>query len=657
MNEHVPVPPDKGLTGEQRADLAQLLAQNLLVRAIQWLAERVLGREAIVDLIARKPEIGALASEVVQHLHEKGRLEDTISILRTESRDGDLIRGLNHILSGARLESLAGLQAIVHVPEDPFFSNDFVEIYYPRVQRTVCAIGLGDPVNSLKGTGFLIGPDLVLTNFHVLDAFLEVDEATGAISAKAGRNEIFCFFDYLSGPRPRVPPDAARPHSSVMVKAANSRWLVRARCMLDNEGIPPYAVNAQNKYDYAVIRLERAIGNVPSKRSGGALRGWLSLDSGVDFLQGIGSRLVVLQHPGGAEQLWDVGIYQKLDPSETRIWYSVNAERGASGGPAVDKQGRLFALHNASVRDATRQPDVVNQGVRIDCILKDLSLAPALHLPPSVEEDPGYWTLSDDHTDPKPIIGRQPFREAVGKMVALDGNRIIAVVGPKDSGRHFSVDLLRRIVGAGVPVIRFSPTDLRTLSPKSFVKVLADELRLPNAQTIPDAKPTEPVSRWISNDLPAWLALRLAADQTRVPSRYPAWVIIDSVVPEDERLPWAENLTDLVSSLMGPPDLSLATVDIPQLRWLLIGSPNITFPPSRRSPVVDDLAQAGNTNYAEDFANCLLLGWRSIERSASISTDLLKSLGTTLVEDARLNNKIARAYLAEYVRRLILARQ
>jgi V8-like Glu-specific endopeptidase len=652
MNEHIIVPPYVGLTEMQRADLAKLLAENLLARAIQWLAEQVLGSEAILDLVASKSEVGDFARELVERLHGKGRLEDFLAVLRSESRTGDLIVGLNHILSGCPLASLKALQENVQAREDPFFSNDFVETHYPRVQRTVCAIGLGHDVNRLMGTGFLIGSDLVLTNFHVLSAFLTVDPATEEVGAKAGCNEIYCFFDYLSGPCPRVPPDAARPHASVMVTAAKNDWLVRARRKLDNEGVPPYA-NVQKKYDYAVIRLERAIGNVPSKRSGGALRGWLSLNSGVNFLQGIGSRLVVLQHPTGAGQLWDVGVFDEIDSTGTRIWYSVNTDRGASGSPAVDKNGRLFALHNASVRDKAGKFLKLNQGVRIDHILNDLSLPPVVNLPPVVEDDPGYWTLSDDHTDPKPIIGRQAFREHVRSVIASGDQRAIAVVGPKDSGRHFSIALLRRIVGADVPIVRFSPTDLRTLSPKSFIKALAGELQLPDIASIPDARPTEPIARWISKDLPAWLAQQLAANQTRAPSRYPAWVVVDAEVPEGERLPWAENLPDLVSSLMGPPDLSEATAGIPQLRWLLLGSPNVAFPPSRISPLIDDLSQAANTNYPEEFANCLSLGWRSIERVATIPSNLLMNMGKSFVNDARRDNKIVRAYLAEWVSRLI----
>jgi hypothetical protein len=474
MNERVP-PPDQGMTDAQQADLATLLATTLVSSTVQWLGERVLGADAIREISGNSPKVDVLAKWLVERMYETGRLTDAIGIIRTETRNGTLLQGLNHILAGFPLAGFMALQANVQAPEDPFFNNDFVELHYPRVQRTVCAVGLGPPVNTLRGTGFLIAPDLVITNFHVLREYLTVnlqgDEEI--ISTDVGGENIYFFFDYLSAPRPLVPPDAARPHSGAMVKAAKN-WLVRARCRLPNEGIFPYAKEVRSYYDYAVIRLERPIGNVPSRKSGGTPRGWLPLDSGVSFLDDLGSRLVVLQHPGGAEQLWDVGVYQDMDPSKTRIWYSVNTERGASGGPAVDSRGRLYALHNASVQGQNGVHLKLNQGVRIDVILSDLKKNAEIDLSPPVEEDVGYWSLSETVNDPRPIVGRQLFRHSVAKMMSAKGNGILIVIGPKDSGRHFSIDLLKRIVGATVPVIRFSPVDLSRLSPRDFIKVFVN---------------------------------------------------------------------------------------------------------------------------------------------------------------------------------------
>ncbi|MER8802305.1 serine protease [Mesorhizobium sp. M0998] len=660
MNDHVP-PPDQGMTAAQRADIATLLVQNLLPRNIQWLAERVLGGQAISDIIGNRPSAAELASALIERMQQAGRLAEAIAILRTETRNASLLRGLNHILAGNPLARLAALQANVQAPEDPFFNSDFVDLYYPRVQRTVCAVGLGGPVNKLRGTGFLIAPDLVLTNFHVVMEFLAVQSENGEdkITTTALGDQLFFFFDYLSAPRPLVPPDADRPHASVMVRAVTDNWLVRARCNLSNDGSPPYAGEVHKKYDYAVIRLERAVGNVPSRRSGGSLRGWLALDNDISFFDEIGNRLVVLQHPEGAEQLWDVGIYAKQDPSKTRIWYSVNTEKGASGAPAVDRKGRLYALHNASVLDKAGAPLEldpglrVNQGIRIDVILNDLQQDPAILLPRSLEENIGYWSLAENLNAPRPIIGRQFFRTSVTAMMASNGGRVLSVTGPTDSGRRFSIDLLKRIVGAGVSVVEFGPSDLASLSPRAFVKVLAGLLMLPNSSSIPDAKQTEPTSRWISHDLPTWLAQQLAADQAKTPSRYPVWIVINTVVPDGTRLSWADDLPDLISALMGPPDTSQPTPELPQLRWLLLGALNSPFPPTRMAVINDDLDAATNTDYSADFANCMAIAWRSIESSETIGPAFLTQLGTRYVKLAMKEKKPIRAFLAQWVRDMI----
>lgn len=657
MNDHVP-PPNDGMTASQRADLATLLVQNLLPRNIQWLAERVLGLSAISDIIGNRPSVENLACALIERMQEAGRLADAIAILRTETRNASLLRGLNHILTGS---PLAALQATVHALDDPFLNADFVDLYYPRVQRTVCAVALGGHVNELKGTGFLIGPDLVLTNFHVVEDFLKVETTVGGedkITSTVAGDQLFFFFDYFAAPRPLIPPDNARPHASMVVKAVTENWLVRARCLLSKDGYPPYPeeVLKKKKYDYAVIKLDRPVGNAPSRRSGGALRGWLTLDSDISYFDDVGKRLFVLQHPGGAEQLWDVGVYAQLDPSETRIWYSVNAERGASGAPAVDKKGRVYALHNAAVRSgpAVEAGMLVNQGIRIDLISKDLH--PVVELPPSVDENIGYWSLTEDKSDPRPIIGREFFRTTVtAMMAATNGGRVITVTGPKDSGRRFSVDLLKRIVGAAVPVIQFVPDNLAELSPRAFVKALADFLMLPKSSTIPEARQTESTSRWISHDLPTWLAQQLAADQARTPSRYPVWIVINTVVPGGTPLSWAHDLPDLISALMGPPDASQPTPDLPQLRWLLLGASNSPMPPTRMPVINDDLSAPSNTDYSTQFANCMAIAWRSIERSEALPPVFLTKLGKKYAEMALNENKPVRAYLAQWVRDMITA--
>ncbi len=654
-----PISSANDLTTEQRIDLAQLLVGNLTPGNIKALAERVLGTAAILDVIGDMPDPHSLATVLVERMQEMGQLITAVAILKTEAaRNSELIRGLNHIASGYRLATLPELQAVTRAPDDPFFNNDFLELFFPRVQRTVCAIGLASGWNCFRGTGFLIAPDLVMTNYHVVAPYLRVDSINGkeTITASVSGDNICCYFDYLSPPRPLVPPAEDRPVPGGFVTAIKDGWLIKASQNLDKEGIPPFPRSANNRLDYAVIKLKRSIGNAPSRRAGGALRGWLPLNNQIDYLTDRGSRLVVLQHPAGVEQLFDVGVYDSLDPSRTRIWYAVDTEKGASGGPAVDKQGRVFALHNAAVKDQNGSNLKVNQGVRIDLILGDLTKDPPVTLQPMAEEDPGYWSISDNVSNPRPIIGRQGFRENIVKMMAAKNERVIVVTGPTGSGRRFSIELLRRVVGASVPIIRLSPNDLRTMTPKNFVKVLADELALLDAASIPEAKSTEPIARWIANDLPTWLSQKLVADQAKNPSRYPAWIIVDAVVPDGERLYWADNLPDLLSALMGPPDVTQGVAELPQLRWLLLGSAMNIFPPAQKM-VIDDLAANENSRYAEDFANCIRLAWRSIESDSQIPINFLLRQGSTFVDEAKADQKPIRAYLAEYVRRFILAPQ
>src|SRR5262249_39480733 len=71
-----------------------------------------------------------------------------------------------------------------------------------RIERQVCRIELE---GSALGTGFLVGPDVVLTNWHVIE-----------IAKKAGNVETLgCRFDYV-----RLPGDTVDPGQLVMLAPA-----------------------------------------------------------------------------------------------------------------------------------------------------------------------------------------------------------------------------------------------------------------------------------------------------------------------------------------------------------------------------------------------------------------------------------------------------
>jgi len=656
VNPPVAAPAPAPLSEAQLADIATLLARTVTRGNIGWLATSVLGRDALREVANELGDAATFARSIVDALNQAGRIGDAVTLLRQEAhRNSRLLVSLEYIMRGHRLDDDAEMQKFVNEYE-PFFNSASIQENFSRVLRTVCAVALGSPTNAIVGSGFLIAPDLVMTNFHVLETFLR-ETPDGGFEAAGEGSRIYCFFDYLWQPEPRVPPaNGGPPHASLMV-TGHQDWLVHARPKLENDGTPDSPVDVGKKYDYAVIRLERPVGRRTARLSGGAVRGWLPLPTEELDVLGKDRRILVFQHPGKAPQQFDVGDFVQLDASGTRVWYSVSTAKGSSGGAAVDSEGKLFALHNAEVVPRPGLTEEVNQGVRIDLIAEDLRALQGWTDEPAPEEEPlAFWSLSDDPRDPRPIIGRETFRENVTAMMAPEGARLLVVTGGTGSGRGFSVKLLRRTLGTQTPVVEFSPRDVQTLGPKDFLRFLVDGLGIvgTSATPMPEPPATESVARWLRLDLPRWLADRLADDQQRNPSRYPAWVVVNAAVPEGERVLWAEYLKDFVAALVGVADPGQKALDLPQLRWLFLGNSSDAFPVSGAARFDEDLATYPESAFSGDFAHCMQVAWRSTEKRAPLlDEDFLKTMAVTLTATDPTGRPL-REVLAAVVREMVL---
>jgi V8-like Glu-specific endopeptidase len=647
------------LSATQLVDFIALL-ESLRISGIEWIAYSVLGPDAALRAAPKKAEgTASYASEVGKAIQAAERFPDAVALLRREAhRNSRLLFNLNRILAGERLGDDNALQAFTHKYE-PFISSASFERIFPKLLRTVCAIALGEPQNQIVGSGFLVGPDLVMTNYHVLETFLRYDSNTQTITALPN-TKLFCFFDYFCEPAPSVPPSNGRHASLVAATVPAPGWLVYARKSRADDGKYPYSTVDNNELDYAIIKLSQSIGQFAAQRGGGSVRGWLTLrEDQVDTLNKI--RVLVFQHPGKAPQQFDVGELQSADPSRTRLWYTVSTAKGSSGGAAVDLDGRVIALHNAEVQPQPGGPGdpQINQGIRIDRIIADLQaagvLSPDWNTPPEVsDESMAFWSLNDDPRDPQPIIGRKRFRQTVEQMSARVGNRVLVVSGPPGSGRRFSIQLLRRTVGAQRAVAKFEWGDLQTLSPEQFVRALMDELGVlaPATQPMPTMNATENAPRFISQDLPQWVAERIAADERRDPAKYPAWVVINAIAPEGQREYWADNLKELIASLADVRDPGQPGVDVPQLRWLFLSNPAASLPVQGTRAHDEDLDRYDT--YAADFAECLDIAWRSLPDKAESRQDseMLEGVADSLVESNAGRNPL-RLTLAKGVRTIL----
>jgi hypothetical protein len=230
-----------------------------------------------------------------------------------------------------------------------------------RVEGQVCRITLN---GQAQGTGFLVGPDAVLTNYHVMEP---------VIRKLVGPAGVECQFDF------KLLKNKTAPYSPV--KLAND-WLIDHSPYTANEkqGTPDLAPPPTvDELDYALIRLAVPFGSQPWAKSPDAngnapARGWVRVP---DQPPAVGEKMAIIiaQHPDGAPMklALDTDAVNKekgfwLNAPQTRLRYATNTEGGSSGSPCFDFNWRLIALHHygdPKYSGGDHRPGDWNQGVPV----------------------------------------------------------------------------------------------------------------------------------------------------------------------------------------------------------------------------------------------------------------------------------------------------
>jgi V8-like Glu-specific endopeptidase len=196
------------------------------------------------------------------------------------------------------------------------------------------------------GTGWLIGPDLLLTNQHVLPDKERVEAAKVRFGYRQDRLGVIA----TEGREYSFDPDV-------------------------------YYTSPVEKLDYALVRLTKpplADMKVDDETKGlswfdlirqGKHRGYLLYATrNVTNLE----RVNMIQHPGGTPQ--KVALTQNFvtNTSDTRIHYTTDTLRGSSGSPVFTRLWEVIALHHSGV-PIPPMPGImdINEGIPMKAILKD----------------------------------------------------------------------------------------------------------------------------------------------------------------------------------------------------------------------------------------------------------------------------------------------
>lgn len=312
-----------------------------------------------LDDIATSQALRVAADDLITEFEQSGDIGDLIWTLHQERPRNPEVQALTQRLRGFIEQrwvldpdeaeptnypfdlpaSYSDVQLEGFLPPPPSYETDVGKLRRGlKLANSVCRITFSDQPTT--GTGVLVKPDLVLTNYHVLSKPVLNDQA---LSDKA--QTLLFEFGFISQEHEiPVSPD------TFTVEAAK----------------PLVACSPPDQLDYALLRVEPEI-----------------TDAAYNYIQpvplpsnlpmpGQGDGLNILQHPSGnvmQVSLSASGIVQ-VDPAQGRVWYVNRTRGGSSGSPCFNGDWQMVALHHASM---SRGFGSVREGILLPPILAKIS--------------------------------------------------------------------------------------------------------------------------------------------------------------------------------------------------------------------------------------------------------------------------------------------
>lgn len=205
-----------------------------------------------------------------------------------------------------------------------------------RLENWICAI-------EGRGTGILIGPDLVMTNYHVVEDILNNESSPRALQ---------CRFDF------KALENGELLASGQTVGLIDGAWCVEKSPYGRADHDMSTVQWQPGELDFAILRLARAVGNEAAgvqDNPVAAARGWLSLSAKVATAH-TGDDLFVLQHPQDLDALprtvlqpmkLTVGSVLGSIGDGLRMRHDASTLPGSSGSACFNADLEWVALHHA----------------------------------------------------------------------------------------------------------------------------------------------------------------------------------------------------------------------------------------------------------------------------------------------------------------------
>ncbi|UEM14113.1 serine protease [Bradyrhizobium barranii subsp. barranii] len=412
-----------------------------------------------------------------------------------------------------------------------------------RAQRSTCKIRVGeDEGEGEAGTGFLIGPRLVLTCWHVVQSLL--DPAPSGLpldhpgkEKQGSRAKLRVEFDFLS----RVAPDGSDASCGV-----TENWLVAGSRAAPPEhridqgqhkrlAWPTEQQDLKQYLDFAVIELDAYAGldriyyditSTPVKEPTGSV--------------------IVLQHPADfpmrmTSGTFDVSQVVKTDfaavaGSPFRVLHDASTIAGSSGGLCLNYEMEPVAIHQAGLEtivmangEASRESKV-NVSIPLSVIVARAGGA--------IRDRIGDFKSSRCRlSNGRALIGRIPLQEAVASARAGLSKILVVQIGydrqnnpPRQIGKTFSTEILMDSLNFSVDqVARVGAEKVKESAYSTAISMLEAvstglSSKLPTEKQLADESQSTDL-----NDRIKKLASKVGDILDQAATRRKLWIVIDEL--------------------------------------------------------------------------------------------------------------------------------